>query len=92
MLIGFLAGVVWRLCFRVPDIIKVFITVFSCHAICSVFIKTVGLWVYYESPFIATLGLRSINYLVVSVAEILIVYLLVRNKGLMNQIKKVSQK
>lgn len=92
VLIGFLSGAVWRLCFPLPDIIKVFITVFSCHAICSVVIKTVGLWVYYESPFMATLGLRSINYLVVAVAEILIVYLLVRNKGLMNQIKKVSEK
>lgn len=91
VLIGFLSGLLWRLCFKLPDILKVFITAFSCHAVGSVAIKTVGLWLYYGSPFLATLGFRSVNYLVVAVAEFLIIYLLVRNKGLMKQIKKVSK-
>ena len=92
VLMGFLSGLIWRFSLRLPDIIKVFLTAFSCHAVCSVLIKTIGFLVYYKSPFWATLGLRSVNYLVVATAEVLIIYLLVRNKGLMKQIKKVSER
>lgn len=90
VLIGFLSGVFWQLLSKLGDILRSLITVFICHITGSIIIKTVGLWVYFGSPFFATLGLRSLNYLIVGAAEFLIVYLLTKNKGFMKQIKKVS--
>lgn len=90
VLIGFLSGALWRWLSGASGMLRASITVFCCHIIGSVIIKTVGLWVYFGSPFFATLSLRSLNYLIVGIAECLIVYFLTKNKGFMKQIKRVS--
>lgn len=63
-----------------------------CHLFGSVFIKTIGLSIYFSMPFFATMLWRLLTYTLITVAESVILILLLKNKGLTKEIEKITGK
>lgn len=89
--IGFSAGMLFQLLRKVNNYLKIGLTLLVCHSIGSVLIKTIGLCLWYGSPFEITLIQRSLNYLVVYILEYLILIILLNNKLFSNQFNKISE-
>ncbi len=79
--IGFAAGAIFSLLHKANLNLKLFISVVVCHAVGSVVIKTVGLFLMYGTPFLPTLLARTVNYIIVALAEFLILKILLRNRA-----------
>lgn len=93
-LIGVLAGAV-RLMLKkttLPSPIVTVITVFAAHFIGSVLIKTIGLWSMYSTPYFVLMLWRILNYAIVGTIDGIIVHILLRNKGIKQQIKEIGGK
>ena len=89
--IGFSAGFVFSLLRRANVYFKSFITLFFCHSIGSVIIKTIGLCIWYGSPFGITIAQRILNYIIVLFAEFFVLIILLKQKIFVKQIKKISR-
>ncbi len=63
------------------------ISVAVAHLLGSVIIKTVGLSAYYDMPFIILMLWRMLNYLIVGIIDGVVVYILLKNKGIQMHIK-----
>lgn len=88
VLIGFLSGAVYFIFNKLNPHIRLSLTVIICHAVGSVIIKTIGLCLWYSTPFYATLISRIINYLVVAAAEFIILDILLSNKSFRKNLNK----
>lgn len=88
VLIGFLAGAIYFILIKINPHIRLGLTVLCCHVAGSVIIKTIGLCLWYGSPFYATLIARCINYLIVAAAEFIILSVLLSNKSFRKNISK----
>lgn len=89
-IIGLCAGFAGKL----PDsinTIKVLLTVVPVHIIGSVIIKTIGLAIFYQMPFWATLGWRLVTYIIISILEFSILFGLSKNRAFSGQMKKFGQ-
>ncbi len=86
LLIGFLAGVLSFVLRHTNKSLMLFITVFVCHIIGSIIIKTIGLHLVLGYPFFITLIQRTINYLVVATVEYMALVSLFRNKPFLRTI------
>ena len=64
-----------------------FISVMLAHTVGSMIIKTFGLWVYYRQPF-AILVWRVPLYVVIGALEFYIIYLLMKNRGVSDVIRR----
>ncbi len=88
--IGFSAGLFFHLFNKINMYLQTFLTLLLCHSVGSVFIKTIGLCLWYGSPFEITLLQRSLNYTVVLIFEYIILIILLKNKLFTNQFRKIS--
>ena len=79
--IGFLGGLVYKLCEKLPLIIRTLITVVSAHLVGSVLIKTFGLAKFYSIPFFELMLWRTLNYVIVAALEFVIIYFVMKNKA-----------
>ncbi len=70
----------------------VIITVALSHLIGSVLIKTFGLAVFYDMPLFLLMLWRLLNYVIVSVLEILLLCILLKREGVRRQIEKIRSK
>lgn len=87
--IGFLSGFISVL-FRKSKLgLRAFVSVLIPHVTGSLIIKTLGLCFWYDYPFFLTLGLRSINYIIVGSAEFVLLYILLNNRGFCGQINRI---
>ena len=80
--IGFLGGVLFRVTKRLPLLWQTCVTVILTHLVASVLVKTFGLAQYYDMPFHIVLLWRLLNYVVVGVAEWLLLYTVLKNQAL----------
>ncbi len=90
--IGFTSGILAKLLSKLNFYIATALNVAVCHFIGSVLIKTVGLNIWYGSPFLPLLFQRSLNYIVVAVFEYFCLVILLKNKSLKGQISSVLGK
>ena len=88
--IGFSAGAVFGGIKKSNIHIRLVFTVLFCHVFGSVIIKTIGLCVWYGSPFYITLWGRVINYAIVAIAEFIILELLFKNNSFYKLIVKIT--
>ena len=88
VLIGFLAGSIYYILNKINSHIRLALTVLFCHTAGSVIIKTIGLCLWYGSPFYATLISRIINYIIVAVAEFIVLDILLSNKSFRKNLSK----
>ena len=86
---GFVAGVVFSLMKKMPMQLNICLSVLSAHVLGSVIIKTIGLSWFYGLPFFTTLLWRALNYLIVGIAEVLLLISLLNSKQLLAQINKI---
>jgi ECF transporter S component (folate family) len=89
--IGFLGGLIFRLCKKSPLLLRVGITVIVSHFIGSVIIKTFGLAQFYAMPFFVLMGWRGVNYLIVGILEWILLWILLRNKALTQQLERMKR-
>ena len=80
--VGLFGGLLFRLTKRLPLLWQTCITVILAHLAASVIIKTVGLAAYYDMPFHILLLWRLLNYMIVGVAEWLLLYTVLKNRAL----------
>jgi len=79
--IGSLGGFVYKLCAKLPLMLKTLVTVVSAHLVGSVLIKTFGLAKFYSIPFFELMLWRTLNYVIVAALEFVIIYFILKNKA-----------
>lgn len=77
--VGLFAGIAGSLILK-QGTFRIFIALVLAHGIGSVLMKTLGLFIYYGSPFFATLGWRFLIYLGTGLVEFSILFLLTKNR------------
>lgn len=88
--IGFFSGIIFDLLKKRKLSTRVILSVLFCHLFGSVLIKTVGLCIWYATPFWVTLLSRLINYTVVTAAELTVLIIILKSKPFCSQISKIT--
>ena len=70
--------------------LMVFVAVFASHIVGSVLVKTAGLAAFYSMPYYALLLWRALNYLIVGTLEGIILSLLLTNRRINEEIRRLS--
>ena len=89
--IGLLGGLLFRLTKKLPLLWQTCITVILTHLVASVIIKTFGLAAYYNMPFHILMLWRLLNYVIVGVAEWLLLYTVLKNKALRRRFESIRR-
>ena len=89
--IGLLGGLVYKLCVKLPLIIRTLVTVVSAHLVGSVVIKTFGLAKFYSIPFFELMLWRTLNYVIVAALEFVIIYFVMKNKAVNSAIDSLKK-
>ena len=89
-LIGATSGLVYSRAKRFSHPLAIVLTIAPAHLIGSVIVKTVGLSIYYASPFVITLLWRTLNYIIVGSIESILLITLLKSKQLLAQINKIT--
>ena len=87
--IGLASGVCFRLLAKLPYFARILISAIVAHLIGSVLIKTWGLAVFYDMPFYALLLWRLLNYVIVGIAEVLLLYYLLKNRAVRHRFESL---
>lgn len=80
--VGLLGGLLFRLTRKLPLLWQTFVTVIATHFVASVIVKTIGLAAYYDMPLHILMLWRLLNYVIVGVAEWLLLYTILKNQAL----------
>lgn len=92
VLIGGISGILFKILKVIPKKpISLYLSVLIAHIIGSMIVKSIGLALYYGTPF-QTIILRVPLYLVISFVEFYIIYLLMKNKSFMKIINESNFK
>jgi ECF transporter S component (folate family) len=89
--IGLFGGLVYKLCAKLPLIVRTLITVVSAHIVGSVLIKTFGLAKFYSIPFLELMLWRTLNYVIVAALEFVIIYFVMKNKAVNSAIDSLKR-
>lgn len=80
--IGISSGIVCKYVRIRNDLFKIILCVVISHLIGSVVVKTFGLAAFYSFPVYVLMAWRALNYLIVAIAEILVLNLISKNSYL----------
>ena len=84
--IGFISGLLWKYSARLPQAVRLLLTVLVAHTVGSVIIKSFGLatWYFaqYNMPVYILMLWRALNYLAVGGVEYLTLLFAVKNKAI----------
>ncbi|MDE5854230.1 MAG: folate family ECF transporter S component [Ruminococcus sp.] len=86
--IGALPGVISMLMTKKNQLLSMCLSTFAGHIIGSMLIKSIGLHIYYGTPF-EVLIMRVPLYLTIGTLESMIIYILLKNKAFSAQLDKV---
>ena len=91
--IGLLGGLLFRFTQKMPLLWQTFFTVIGTHLVASVIVKTYGLAQFYaqtyDMPFYVLMLWRLFNYVIVGVAEWLLLYTVLKNKALRRRFESI---
>lgn len=87
--IGLLGGLLFRTTKKLPLLWQTCITVILTHLVASVIVKTYGLAQYYDMPFHILMLWRLLNYVIVGVAEWLLLYTVLKNQALRRRFEEL---
>ena len=92
-LIGLISGGIRFLFYKKGGygVLKIAICTIPAHLIGSVVIKTLGLAEFYAMPFYALLLWRLLNYTIIGVLEVSILYLLLKNPNITRAIEGIKR-
>lgn len=88
--IGFFSGLIFRIGKVQTMKIRALLSVLGAHIVGSVIIKTLGLAWFYGTDFWTLVLYRTLNYALIIVLEYTIIYILMKNKEISSQIKKLG--
>ncbi len=88
--LGFTAGLVFQVLKKIDNPLRVMLSVIIPHTLGSVLIKSYGLSLWYSLEFSVVLSYRTLNYIIVAIAEIIVITLMLKNKGFMSQIFRLT--
>ena len=88
--IGAVSGIMFRLLNKLPYLVRITLSTLSAHLVGSVVIKTIGLANRYGLNFGVTLAWRMLNYVIIGVAETVLLCFLLKNKQLLTQINRIT--
>ena len=86
---GAVSGLVHGLPLKLSRVPRLSLSVFTSHLIGSVLIKSAGLAIFYSLPLGITLAWRSLNYVIVGTAEVIVLHFLLKSKYLLSEISKI---
>jgi ECF transporter S component (folate family) len=94
--VGLVSGFISNYVVKKPLLFKVIASTAAAHIVGSVLIKSAGLAAWYLSKYdigyLELVAWRLLNYTIVATAECIILYLLLNNRALYNQIKGIIKK
>ena len=85
--IGFSGGILYKLLKNKPSFLRIVISVIVSHIIGSVLIKSAGISIVYGTPYHVLLLWRSLNYVIMTVIDTLVLYFLLKSKSF----KKITE-
>ena len=80
--IGFSGGLIYRLTGKLPEAIRILLSVGIAHLMGSILIKTLGLAAFYDMPVGLLMLWRALNYLIVGGVEYALIYFIMKNKAI----------
>lgn len=86
--IGFSSGLFAALLKKAPRLISVAVSVFAAHIPGSMIIKSIGLRLWYGTPYSVLLW-RIPTYIAIGIIEVIIIYMLISNKAFSAQLDKL---
>lgn len=86
--IGFSSGLFSALLKKAPRLISVAVSVFAAHIPGSMIIKSIGLRLWYGTPYSVLLW-RIPTYIAIGIIEVIIIYMLISNKAFSAQLDKL---
>ncbi len=88
--IGFSSGLFAALLKKAPKLMSVIASVSSSHIIGSIMIKSIGLRLYYGTPY-SVLAWRIPTYVAIGIIEVIIIFTLTSNKAFSAQLDKLRR-
>ena len=86
--IGLISGLIAKFA-KCKGVLSLFFSVALAHFMGSVLIKTLGLYVYYGSPFLPTMAWRTVIYLFTGLVEFTVLFLLSKNQAFEKQMDRI---
>ena len=90
--VGLISGAVFKLLKSARLFPRLCLSVFAAHLVGSVGIKTVGLSAFYSFPIEILALWRLLNYVIIGVIELFLIYHLMRSKAITDQIDRIKHK
>ena len=90
--IGLLSGAVYKIFHKTRLFPRLCLSVFFAHAVGSVIIKTVGLAAFYSFPLEVLALWRLLNYAIIGVVELFLLFHLMKSKAITDQIERIKHK
>ena len=87
--IGAISGVMFSILKKTPLAIRVSVSTLTAHLAGSVFLKSLGLSLFYDLPFGVTVAWRLLNYVIVGTVEVILLCFLFKSKQLLTEINKI---
>ncbi len=89
--IGIAGGILWKLLpKRWSLLLRIALVTVVAHIHGSVIIKSIGLAAFYSTPLYLTMLYRLVNYVLVSVLDSAVLFILLSNKSLMAELNKMN--
>ena len=88
--IGLISGLLSHAVFKEKQFSKILCSILPAHIIGSMIIKSIGLYLYYHTPF-EVLILRIPLYIGTTLIESYIIYLLLKNKSFSSELEKICR-
>ena len=89
--IGGISGIISRLTKNISTGKRVFLSVLSAHIFGSVIIKSIGLSWFYGTDFWTLIPYRALNYVLIIALEYTIIYILMKNKGILSSVRSLGE-
>lgn len=91
--VGFLSGLMYHKVLagmNKASLPRIALSTLTAHAVGSMLIKSVGMFVYFHTPM-QTLVLRVPIYIVTAAIETAIIFVLMQNKGFMSELERIRR-
>ena len=94
--VGLVSGFISNYILKKPLILKIIVSTSEAHLVGSVLIKSAGLAAWYlakyELGYWEYVGWRLINYIIIGVAECVLLYILLKNKAFQKQLERMCER
>ncbi len=91
-IIGLISGAIYKFSSPLPLFARISASVIPSHIFGSVILKSIGLSIFYSLPLAATILWRILNYIIVGACEVVILYILSKNRAVTSAVAEIRGK